>query len=52
MLPASRGFDEYLGIPFSDDMGLGRASKCPPDTHTAVEEETESPKERAAGFDI
>ena len=27
-LPASRGFDEYLGIPFSDDMGAGRYSPC------------------------
>jgi arylsulfatase A len=27
-LPASRGFDEYLGIPYSDDMGRARATKC------------------------
>ena len=27
-LPAARGFDAYLGIPFSDDMGEGRASPC------------------------
>ena len=27
-LPAARGFDEYLGIPFSDDMGAGRYSPC------------------------
>ena len=27
-LPTSRGFDEYLGIPYSDDMGSGRASAC------------------------
>jgi arylsulfatase A len=28
-LPAARGFDEYLGIPYSDDMGLARRSACP-----------------------
>eukprot|EP01051_Picozoa_sp_SAG22_P001159 SAG22_NODE_43_length_25304_cov_5.394644_11_plen_381_part_00 len=28
-LPAARGFDEYLGIPYSDDMGSARRSPCP-----------------------
>lgn len=28
-LPGNRGFDYYLGIPYSDDMGTGRASTCP-----------------------
>ena len=27
-LPAARGFDAYLGIPYSDDMGEARASSC------------------------
>jgi arylsulfatase A len=27
-LPHNRGFDHYLGIPFSDDMGQGRATAC------------------------
>ena len=27
-LPAARGFDSYLGIPYSDDMGQARASPC------------------------
>jgi len=27
-LPAARGFDEYLGVPYSDDMGNGRATPC------------------------
>ena len=27
-LPAARGFDEYLGIPYSDDMGDARATPC------------------------
>ena len=27
-LPAARGFDSYLGIPYSDDMGRARASPC------------------------
>ena len=29
-LPASRGFDRYLGIPYSDDMGEAKASECKP----------------------
>jgi arylsulfatase A len=28
-LPAARGFDEYLGIPYSDDMGSARRTPCP-----------------------
>ena len=27
-LPANRGFDEYLGIPYSDDMGSAYTSPC------------------------
>ena len=27
-LPASHGFDEYLGIPYSADMGDARATPC------------------------
>lgn len=27
-LPAARGFDRYLGIPYSDDMGEARATPC------------------------
>eukprot|EP01043_Picozoa_sp_COSAG02_P019339 COSAG02_NODE_926_length_15856_cov_13.975566_17_plen_278_part_00 len=27
-LPAARGFDEYLGIPYSDDMGYARRTPC------------------------
>lgn len=27
-LPTSRGFDYYLGIPYSDDMGAARATPC------------------------
>eukprot|EP00051_Salpingoeca_urceolata_P019388 m.283015 g.283015 ORF g.283015 m.283015 type:complete len:565 (+) comp19410_c1_seq1:371-2065(+) len=27
-LPAARGFDEYLGIPYSDDMGEARLTAC------------------------
>jgi len=27
-LPGSRGFDSYLGLPYSDDMGLARATAC------------------------
>jgi len=28
-LPQNRGFSQYLGIPYSDDMGKGRLSSCP-----------------------
>ena len=28
-LPGNRGFDEYLGVPYSDDMGGARATPCP-----------------------
>ena len=28
-LPGNRGFDSYLGIPFSDDMGVAWESSCP-----------------------
>jgi len=36
-LPAARGFDYYLGIPYSDDMGSARATPCQGDTvHTAA----------------
>ena len=27
-MPGSRGFDYYLGIPYSDDMGAGRFTPC------------------------
>ena len=27
-LPAARGFDRYLGIPYSADMGDARATPC------------------------
>ena len=27
-LPAARGFDTYLGIPYSDDMGLAKRTPC------------------------
>jgi len=37
-LPGSRGFDYYLGIPYSDDMGNGRASSCPHSTSTKSED--------------
>lgn len=30
-LPGSRGFDYYLGIPYSDDMGEARATSCSKD---------------------
>ena len=36
-LPGSRGFDRYLGIPYSDDMGKATTSSCnAEDTHVNV----------------
>ena len=32
MLAGARGFDTYLGIPYSDDMGQAARSPCPGDT--------------------
>lgn len=32
-LPGNRGFDYYLGIPFSDDMGTAWESSCPADAN-------------------
>ena len=28
-LPGARGFDTYMGIPYSDDMGKARRTPCP-----------------------
>ena len=36
-LPHNRGFDEYLGIPFSDDMGTARRTPCPQAAPEAVQ---------------
>jgi len=33
-LPGARGFDTYLGIPYSDDMGTARATVCGNSTST------------------
>jgi hypothetical protein len=38
-LPGARGFDTYLGIPYSDDMGQAARSPCPGERqcgHTAL----------------
>lgn len=35
-LPANRGFDSYLGIPYSDDMGDGISSECPAPARTGT----------------
>lgn len=39
-LPGNRGFDYYLGIPYSDDMGDGIASSCPADYDYGLGDET------------
>ena len=38
-LPGSRGFDYYLGIPFSDDMGLGRETTCPAEQEGVMQDD-------------
>ena len=35
-LPTARGFDSFLGLPFSVDDGLGFAPPCPPDPPVPV----------------
>lgn len=40
-LPGNRGFDYYLGIPYSDDMGSGIASSCPADNDEQPSNEEE-----------
>lgn len=39
-LPLSHGFDEYLGIPYSDDMGLALPQKCASSTLPGLESST------------
>lgn len=39
-LPGNRGFDYYLGIPYSDDMGNGITSSCPVDNTNEMDEMT------------
>jgi arylsulfatase A len=41
-LPGNRGFDYYLGIPYSDDMGNGIATPCAPDKFSKEETSTQS----------
>lgn len=48
-LPIHRGFDYYLGIPFSVDMGQARASPCP---HTDEQSNSDSFSSRFARPDI
>ena len=36
-LPGNQGFDYYLGIPYSDDMGSGRTTACPADEPTKAD---------------
>lgn len=43
-LPAARGFDYYLGIPFSDDMGEGRRTSC--SNYTADQASVEHTEQR------
>jgi len=49
-LPGARGFDTYLGIPYSDDMGEARATPCnrsgmtaPPGARHTEEEDVLAP---------
>eukprot|EP00035_Acanthoeca_spectabilis_P008549 m.155481 g.155481 ORF g.155481 m.155481 type:complete len:449 (-) comp14407_c0_seq2:334-1680(-) len=39
-LPGARGFDSYLGIPYSDDNGAARRSPCPGDATNPCSNET------------
>jgi len=50
-LPGNRGFDYYLGIPFSDDMGVAWESSCPADGQP-VKEETTTPHNNKVSDDF
>jgi arylsulfatase A len=48
-LPANHGFDSYLGIPYSDDMGDGNTSSCPHTPSTEQEgrgQQQQQPKQQ------
>jgi arylsulfatase A-like enzyme len=45
-LPANRGFDSYLGIPYSDDMGDAIGSACVVDENEIQEQEEAASKKR------
>ncbi len=49
-LPAARGFDQYLGIPYSDDMGEARATPCNQSRGAEQVSEDNSEFYRAAGY--
>eukprot|EP00049_Salpingoeca_infusionum_P011944 m.211287 g.211287 ORF g.211287 m.211287 type:complete len:604 (+) comp15059_c2_seq2:233-2044(+) len=36
-LPANHGFDKYLGIPYSDDMGYARITPCNATSHSHIQ---------------
>jgi len=45
-LPGNRGFDKYLGIPFSDDMGAGRLTACYQDSRNPFIQQCDIREER------
>lgn len=49
-LPGARGFDSYLGIPFSDDMGEARRSPCPGDDTRPCQRERVHHQVAASGY--
>jgi arylsulfatase A-like enzyme len=50
-LPGNRGFDYYLGIPYSDDMGDGITTPCPTgDDDTATDRGTRSAPRNRRGL--
>jgi hypothetical protein len=47
-LPGARGFDEYLGIPYSDDMGEARTTPCQSDGDASSSETPQARQRREA----
>jgi arylsulfatase A len=45
-LPVSRGFDYYLGIPYSDDMGQGKVTPCDNEPSIGIDGTFEEDTER------
>jgi arylsulfatase A len=46
-LPGNQGFDYYLGIPYSDDMGNGKYSTCSSSSHDTTKREFSTTRQQA-----
>jgi len=51
-LPAAHGFDYYLGIPYSDDMGEARATPCSADDKPGTAAVRKDDSEEVANWEM